>query len=957
MRESKKQELDSDQVRGLVDQCVEQILLRGDGALESFCAEHPAHAARIRARIARLERLGLLTDVVAPTDDVPRHLGPFEIIRRLGGGGMGVVYLARQAELDREVALKIIRPDQVLFDSARSRFEREATVLASLKHPNIVPVHTFGNADGAPYFSMEYVEGKTLAEVLAELKDLPAESLTGADLERVLQAPRAGRRTDSSVEWHFDPAGSWQEACLKLVVQAARALEHAHGRNVLHRDVKPSNLMLANRGRLMLFDFGLATSGRSARITRTGSVLGSLAYMSPEQVEGQPADARSDIYSLGVTMYELLTLQNPFVADSVEATHARVLRGAPPPPRTINPRIAWDMETVCLTAMEANPARRYASVSLFLEDLQNLLHLLPIKARRPSAVLRARRFARRRPTLTAIALLLGLIVLVAPLAYGLVMERANRAVRAKNDELRQALSDLKEGVDLTLDTIDEALFQLGDHHLRALPGMQQVRAELLGKALRNLDRLEALRPDDPELLSRRVALHNAQAIVLDGLGRTDEALRSYEAGIALGRQLLESDGDHPERARDLIKQLMNASGVYRNRGDLQRADDRSRESRSLLEQSIERFPEDLELRISHTWAVAEDAELCDASTRPLERQQKLARALEVTEALLRDYPADADAQNMWALTRSTAAAWHVERGEFEACLQRFEESIAVLERLVSRRPDYVPYHDALVRVTRNLGVALLQQDDLERAREVIERGLGHGRELVRRCPFVVEYEVQLAGLCIARGMLDDGQQARVPSPFFLEAQGLLEDALRRSPDRLEIRSELAVVLTNIASQLRIAGDLDSSEAHAEEARKQIDSVLASNPTRPKYQAQATTVRLLLGHLACQREDPMQAAALLEDSIAELRVPDHLWPDIATLWNQIAACADARGDIADGDVCVEHALDALHRAVQLGQIDGDDLAPDGELAAVFERYDRGEIIRTLTGPRGAASDQR
>ena len=244
----------------------------------------------------------------------PTRLGPFRLLRELGAGGMGIVYLAEEEGLGRTVALKLIRPEHLFFPGSRERFQREIEAVARLQHPNIVPIFSVGEEQGLPFFAMEYVEGRSLSEILSGLRGRNPGELSGADLRAALGDDEGQREsTSGTTRQLFD--GNWADACIQLVMQVADALAHAHARGVLHRDIKPSNILLTPDGRARLLDFGLARTEGSQQLTQTTTQIGSLPYLPPEQLDEStriPSE-RQDIYSLGVTLYELLALDSPFL--------------------------------------------------------------------------------------------------------------------------------------------------------------------------------------------------------------------------------------------------------------------------------------------------------------------------------------------------------------------------------------------------------------------------------------------------------------------------------------------------------------------------------------------------------------------------------------------------------------------------------------------------------------------
>ena len=278
---------------------------------------------------------------------LPARFGDYELRQELGRGGMGVVYLAQQTSLGREVAVKMILRGQFASQADRERFEAEAQAAARLDHPGIVPVYEVGEIDGRPYFSMKHVRGTTLAQRLAE-------------------GPLAPR-----------------EAAV-LLAKVARAIHFAHMRGVLHRDLKPSNILLDEQGEPHVTDFGLAKQTAAAEpLTKTGAVLGTPAYMSPEQAAGQRGQVgpRSDVYSLGVILYHMLTGRPPFQAASPGEMVLLVLEQDPVPPRMLNPKADRDLEMICLRCLQKPPDLRYASAAGLADDLEAYLKDESISAR------------------------------------------------------------------------------------------------------------------------------------------------------------------------------------------------------------------------------------------------------------------------------------------------------------------------------------------------------------------------------------------------------------------------------------------------------------------------------------------------------------------------------------------------------------------------------------------------
>lgn len=349
--------------------------------LETWLASRPEHADALREMIPAL---AALQDAVAPRHAaVPQPgswLGDFRLLREVGRGGMGVVFEAIEEPLQRRVALKVL-PFQALLDSRlRERFDREAKAAARLDHPNIVPVYGAGEAGGVPYFAMRFVDGRTLDVVLSEIADRNLRDASGSSVADTLESTSA--------------AGPYFRVAARIARDVARALVHAHEGGVIHRDIKPGNLILDRDGEVHVADFGLCKADDLGAVTRTTDVLGTLRYMAPEQVQGH-ADARSDIYSLGATLYEMVTRRSAHPGEDRIALARAVVERQPVAPRRIDRRIPRDLETIILKAIDKDPAFRYATAGDLADDLDAFLKNRPISGRRPSLVYLLRLAARR----------------------------------------------------------------------------------------------------------------------------------------------------------------------------------------------------------------------------------------------------------------------------------------------------------------------------------------------------------------------------------------------------------------------------------------------------------------------------------------------------------------------------------------------------------------------------------
>lgn len=357
------------------------------------------------------ETLPLAGPAGSATAELPRSFGDYELVAEIGRGGMGVVYRARQVGLNRDVALKMILVGELASPAAIERFQSEAEAVAHLDHPGIVPVYEVGQHAGQHYFSMRLLEGGSLAQALAA-------------------APGPADRAR-------------QQWAAQLVAAIARAVHHAHQRGILHRDLKPANILLDAQGEPHITDFGLARRVEGdSRLTQSGVLVGTPSYMPPEQASGQKVlSVAADVYSLGAILYEVLTGQPPFRAESPMDTILQVLQREPQRPRALNPVLERDAETICLKCLEKAPEKRYGSAAALADDLERWQRGEPLEARPAGPWERAVKWARRRPAAAALVALSGLVVLAAAVAwigFTLVLDdERRRAEKGEEDAVAQ----------------------------------------------------------------------------------------------------------------------------------------------------------------------------------------------------------------------------------------------------------------------------------------------------------------------------------------------------------------------------------------------------------------------------------------------------------------------------------------------------------------------------------------
>lgn len=579
-------------VEELAEQFLQRYRAGERPALTEYTERYPALASEIRElfpALVMLEEAGPVGRSAerppsrSALEVIPERIGDYRILREIGRGGMGVVYEAAHETLGRHVALKVLPTHSAADPKSLGRFRREARSAARLHHTNIVPVFDVGERDGVHYLAMQFIPGQGLDEVLLELRRLrgrsgapsldvaltseasriaasltgqlasepmagtngePDEVLPGAAKADAAQAiavggmpepslpAQPGRDKSSSVlneQSEFSAKSDFRyfRSVARIGLQVAEALAYAHGQRVLHRDIKPSNLLLDHRGTAWVTDFGLAKE-EGDDVTAAGDIVGTLRYMAPERFRGKSGPG-SDIYSLGLTLYELLALRPAFEEPDRARLLRRVAHDEPPPPSEIDDRVPRDLETIVLKAMAKDAAHRYTTAEELAEDLRRFLSDRPIRARRVTQVEQLWRWCRRNPLAaslaTSIAVLLAVIGAGALLANLLRVDR-DRAMSSER-RARQAESDAK-GL-LTRALAAEREVQVRAHLASATAHRRSNLAERRFRGLEEVRRALAL--DPPEELRRGLRNEAIAAMILPDL-RGGEKTESRQPGTA-----------------------------------------------------------------------------------------------------------------------------------------------------------------------------------------------------------------------------------------------------------------------------------------------------------------------------------------------------------------------------------------------------------------------------------------
>jgi serine/threonine protein kinase len=513
------------------------------------------------------------------------QLGDFRLLRVVGRGGMGVVYEAEQISLRRRVALKVL-PFAAAIDSRQlQRFQNEALAAAHLRHENIVPVYAVGSERGVHYYAMQFVEGESLASLIGELRRCVGngegrmtnderspndesrmpKQLSNPDRPKPQETLQGFRHSTLELLSSLGTGhSSFFQTVARLGMQTALALEHAHERGIVHRDIKPANLLLDVQGQLWVTDFGLAQCSGSTGLTVTGELVGTLRYASPEQVLAKRGlvDHRTDIYSLGATLYELLTLRPIFDGRDRHELLRQIADAEPRPPRSLDKRIPEELETIILKAVAKEPGERYASAQDLADDLQRFREDRPIRARRPSALEKATKWARRHKGAVVSGIAVLLLLVAGMSVTTLLVAQAYEQERQARARAEQSFREAREAVD--------QFAQIGEDELAGKPLVEETRRRMLVTALDYYKNFIDQRHDDPSTCKELEASRaKVEKIVneLTTLMRMDQYTLLQQKAV---QDLLKLTDDQRKEVAEIPALLQKAIGgfqeLHANRG-------------------------------------------------------------------------------------------------------------------------------------------------------------------------------------------------------------------------------------------------------------------------------------------------------------------------------------------------------------------------------------------------------
>ncbi len=804
-----------------------------------------------------------------------QRLGDFRLLREAGRGGMGVVYEAEQESLGRRVALKVLAAHAIADPAQVKRFEREARAAAQLHHTNIVPVFGVGEQDGLHYYAMQFIPGLGLDSVIEEVKRLRSAPSTSTPASApVLEprkspldiAPTVAGLARSLLSEHFDstalaactpgsidvlrseelgmmdhsprapiesaelssdvvlgPSGlsstsgsdtRYWRSVARVGLQVAQGLEYAHTQGIFHRDIKPSNLLLDAQGTAWLTDFGLAKAVEGDDLTHTGDIVGTIRYMAPERFQGR-CDARSDVYALGLTLYEMVALRPAFDHASRQALIRQVMEETPPRLRKIVPGIPRDLETIIQMAIVREPGTRYATAGAMADDLALFLDGKPVHARDTGPIERCWKWARRRPLVAGLVTSLALAVCTG---FGLVTWHWRAAVAARDEALRT--------LKMANQAVNTYFTKVSEEKLLNEPGMQPLRRELLKLSIPYYQAFVAQRSDDPALRADLAKAYTNWGKVTGDIGSTDDSRKLLKTAIGQFEPLLRVDPSNRDLQMSLARTYLYLAELSYRANDVKGGSEAVNRLAVLLTRVVSAPPDDPVARrmlgrcydLAASFRVDED---------PVEAKQLFEKALTILNDDVRDFPSYTEA--WWQLAGTYANLAFLlglcVHGDSDEADRPISRSIEILRKLRNDEPGRALFEKDLARALMVRGQICLSRGTLTDAGEAFDEGLLVIESVVARNPNVSECLHRLSMILsyVAEIRLEQGRTAI--------ARKLLEKAIALEQDLFRRGGTMGQSAVNLIDCQSMLARLERESRRMDAAKKAI------SPPRPEMLAQ------------------------------------------------------------------------------------------------------------------------
>lgn len=878
----------------------------------------------------------------------------YQILDVLGRGGMGVVYKARHTSLNRVVALKMVLAGSHAGETELSRFRIEAEAVARLQHPNIVQIYEVGEQDNQPYFSLEFVDGGSLAQ-----------------------------------KCNGQPQPTRQAAA--LVESLARAMDYAHQQGIVHRDLKPANILLTSKGMPKITDFGLAKRLESNDgETKSGAVLGTPSYIAPEQAAGKIKEIGpcTDVYALGTILYELLTGRPPFRGETPLDTMLRVMTDEPVAPSLICNKVPRDLETICQKCLHKEPAKRYASARALAEDLRRFLTGESIQARPVGTVEKVWRWSKRRPLVAGLMAALMMVMLFGIFGVTWQWRRAENlrqtaeanaaeAIRQKA-QAEQERVRAEENFRQARKVVDEFFTKVSEEKLLQAPGLQPLRKELLDNALKYYQKFAKEHGDKPGLRANLAGTYQRVGLITREIGSNNEALAAHQKALELREQLaratpndakaqqdlaetylslgyLQADVGQPaeaqrslQKAQQILEPLILADpgnatlrhelGMsYDGIGRMQRQAGQYAEAlgsyercRGFLEQALRMNPSSYERR-SLAACCLSIAYLHRVLGQPAEALRLNLEARDTLEVLVHDHPGNLQYQGDLAGAHNNIGMLQHATGKTAEALQSFDKARAIYEELARANPTVIQFQQHLVASLSNVGNLYR---DLNRSAEALrchQQARDIMEKLVRANPSVVSLQHDLARVLNNLGnYYFKSGQASLALENWQQSRGLWERFIQANPTNHAARGELGQMIHNLARVFEQLGKREEAVTAYQQAIEHQKAALASASAVPQYRASLNMHYTWLCRLLREMGRPTEAAAHSRDR-RQLN-PDNSTELYATA-GDLALCVPLVSQEAERRQLTDESIQTLRQAIDRGFADGNRLRNDANFNAV------------------------
>ncbi len=838
-------------VYGQVAEAVTACLRAGQTPdVEALVQQHPELAAQIRELVSALMVMQQVDPGGQPAPDMPDfaptgQLGDYRLVREVGRGGMGIVYEAEQISLRRRVALKVLPFAAVLDPRALQRFKNEAQAAASLHHAHIVPVYAVGCERGVHYYAMQFIDGQSLEGLIRELRQQQTDKETRrqGDKETKKPCPLTARqtadhaaRTASLSPCLLVSLSPFFRTVAQLGWQAAEALEHAHQVGVVHRDIKPANLLVDLRGQLWVADFGLARCQDDTRVTQTGDLVGTIRYMSPEQALAKHGlvDHRTDVYSLGVTLYELLTLEPAITGQDRHELLWRIACEEPRPPRHLNPAIPAELETIILKAIAKDPAERYLTAQELADDLRRFCEDRPIRATRPTLLERAQRWTRRHTQAVLLTTaLLGLALLGLVTSTLMIWHEKTQKERMAHRAFMAA---------------DEFYTQVAETWLAHEPQLEALQQEFLLKALRFYQEVVQDHGTDPAVRLKTARAYRRVGDIQHKLEQPLEAEEAYRQALAFLEPLAGEGTTGADARTELALTYNGLGGLMRLLGRRAEAVQAYHQGLALFEKLTADHPDQLDYQDGLAGIRNNLGTVLQARRRLPEAEMAYRQAQVLFEKLARAHPETAAYQQDLATSQNNLATLLRDTGRLPEAETVQCQALAQWEKLKTAFPGTPAYWQGLAVCAHNLGIVLAATGRSQEAEKVYRQALAVRSRLRSDFPRVPLYRQELASsqhhlgrLLLAQGRLAEAEAA------YREAWSLREQLVQRG-EGTTYRLELARSCHTLCLLLAPIGRLLEAEEFYQQGLALLEALGPTSATEPEFRRELAHSYHALGAL-------------------------------------------------------------------------------------------------------------